>query len=323
MNKFIFYVVIIFCAGLFGCSEKPSSIDNYTGPSGLSIDQMKEYNKLTPEGKAYVRREMNSYDNLTKNDSDYKNSAGMISPNGRVFEYTENEGKIVKSNNDPDLVNLIMEIINEYEIQQEIPDKDKWETEKDYKNRTSKLKNLEISELIYEKISDKLFAIKLNEINGWDTTCGFVDYSVDKKILEIYGRNCIGRSIFQMNKKENPNILVACCIKEVPNQIKIGITNASLFIGRGFVRVKSDGSLQKFDGVEIEQKVPMSVEKAKTLFQDVHASFAEGDLELIYVGKIPKRVAAPLKNKTIAIDLQKILLVKKSSGEILWKQSIN
>lgn len=67
MSHLFAKLIIISGIALAGCGDRSSSTSSSnSAPAGFDAAQKEKYNKLTPEGKAYVEREMKAYDNASK-----------------------------------------------------------------------------------------------------------------------------------------------------------------------------------------------------------------------------------------------------------------
>jgi hypothetical protein len=60
--------MLLTCFTLVSCGKGSSSSSSSTSspPSGFTSEQRDQYNKLTPEGKEYVKQQMDAYDRATK-----------------------------------------------------------------------------------------------------------------------------------------------------------------------------------------------------------------------------------------------------------------
>ena len=61
-QSIILFAALFVAANLFGCGDKSFSSASASTPSGFNSEQKSKYDKLTPEGKAYVSEQMDAYD---------------------------------------------------------------------------------------------------------------------------------------------------------------------------------------------------------------------------------------------------------------------
>jgi len=66
-NAIFTFLVIAGCL-LSACGKESSSSSSSSSgpPSGFTSEQKDRYNNLTPEGKEYVKQQMDAYDRVTK-----------------------------------------------------------------------------------------------------------------------------------------------------------------------------------------------------------------------------------------------------------------
>lgn len=65
---FKFLLILIGALSVSACGQgsSSSSSSSSSSPSGFTSEQRDKYNSLTPEGKAYVKQQMDAYDAAKK-----------------------------------------------------------------------------------------------------------------------------------------------------------------------------------------------------------------------------------------------------------------